>query len=654
LATLQFQSVALHPTNPQVAFGGMQDNSKASTSGSTQWIGIDRGDGGFAAIDPFDPKYWYGTRFSISRRFVQFQRNTKNGSTPSEDWPITANGVQSQTDRVLFYMPFITDPSTPGRLYLGTNRLYRTNNRGDLWSLVSPDLTKGDGRGISAIAVLSGSANLILAGTSDGNVQVTTNGGTNWTNLTKLPLPNRYVSDLAIENGQTYYAAFNGFNDNTPSTPGHVFKTTDGGDTWSEVSKSGQADGLPDLPVQALVLDGSTVYVGTDLGVYRSTNGGGSWEPFSQGFPNVAVFDLALQKYASGAKVLVAATHGRGMWRVVLEGDITPVLKNRVFVPVVMREAQPKPGPTPTPGPSPTTQPTQAATATHTPTPTQQPGGSTATPTPTTPAGSTATPTPTPTSDDDNTPTPTPSSGGGGITGQVEFLGFAEEDIDLKLLQCTSETSCTTVGTTQSDSTGGYAFTGVPSLSAGQYYRVAFENKPLAQGGDDSYVDFWRGTKITSYSAGSSASGGTLEIQNVILISPFNTTESLPVEFSWFKRLSPDGSTDSYSLRIFDLNTNALCSSPFGTASSSIVTLSFQQSDFDACGLSTSADYGWYVRVMKGSLDNGYGESYYYQKFNFSSNLAQTQQDATATQAAMFSRDVVLDEAATHPHRRAP
>ena len=465
LATLQFQSAALHPTNPQIVFGGMQDNSKARTNGGNVWTGIDRGDGGFTAIDPFDPKFWYGTRFRL-----QFQRNEKSGSAPSEDWPLKVSGI-SQNDRMLFYVPFAIDPNTAGRLYWGTQKLYRTNNRGDSWSAISPDLTKGQSA-LSAIAVMPGNANVIMTGAADGSVQVTTNGGTNWTNLTKSPLPNRHVSDVAIENAQTYYAAFNGFNENTASTPGHVFKTTDGGATWSNVSKDDAADGLPNLPVQAIVLDGSAVYAGTDQGVYRSTNGGTTWEPFREGMPNVAVFDLAFQKYASGAKVLVAATHGRGMWRVVLEGDIFPVLKNKVFVPFVMRNASPKPGPTVTPGPSPTTAPTQ------TPTPTQPVGGSTSTPTPTQePGGSTSTPTPTPTQPvggSTATHTPTPASGNGGIQGQVRYQGNGVGSVVLSLQLCDSSDVCNEVDTATTSGTGQYQFDNPASLASGELLLCVF------------------------------------------------------------------------------------------------------------------------------------------------------------------------------------
>jgi photosystem II stability/assembly factor-like uncharacterized protein len=610
LATLQFQSVALHPTNPQIAFGGMQDNSKARTDNANSWTGIDRGDGGFTAIDPFDPKYWYGTRFSL-----QFQRNEKSGSAPSEDWPLKTSGIP-QNDRMLFYVPFALDPNTAGRIYWGTHRLYRTNNRGDSWSAISPDLTKGR-NAISAIGVMRGDANVILVGAGDGNVQVTTNGGTSWTNATKAPLPNRYVSDVAIENAQTYYVAFNGFNANTQATPGHVFKTTDGGATWTNVSKDGQADGLPDLPVQAMVLDGSTVYVGTDLGVHRSTNGGTSWEPFNQGLPNVAVFDLALQKYPNGAKILAAATHGRSMWRVELEGGTAPVLAKKSYLPFVMRNAQPKPGATATPGPSPTTQPTS------TPTPTQQPGGNTATPTPTQPSGgSTSTPTPTPTQPAGNTATPTPTpttgSGAGGINGKVLYQGSEVGGITLSLYKCNSTFTCNEVATTQTGSAGQYLFDNPDTLTSGDSYHVYYDN-PVP--GNDDYLSFWRSFDISSYTAGSTADGGTFDIADIKLSSPVNeATVSLPSTFSWQSR---GVSGDAYSIAFSDVPVVNFSSELCYTALQSGTSFIFTEPFGGSCGMSFGTEYAWYVYVAKGAWANGYGGSRFYRNVTFASATAQ-------------------------------
>ncbi len=341
LATLQFIGVAAHPTDAEVIFGGMQDNNKAKYAGSTVWEAMDAGDGGYAAIDPFDSRYFYGTRYGIS-----FQRNDREGTKPFNEWPIKTSGIDLN-DRSLFYPPFAVDPSTPGVLYFGTHRLYRTTNRGDRWQAISGDLTRGGSRaGISTIAVSPSSPSVLYVGTSDGQVHVTTDSGKNWENVTKRPLPNRFVSEVIVSptSSRTAYAVFNGFNTHTPLTPGHVFQTTDGGMSWRDISAN-----LPDIPVLCIALDRDapgTMYVGTDVGVFRSTDAGVSWAPFSNGMANVAVFDLALN---ADTDILVAATHGRSVYRLHLGGEPTPT-------PTSTRTATRSPTPTQTeePGVSPT------------------------------------------------------------------------------------------------------------------------------------------------------------------------------------------------------------------------------------------------------------------------------------------------------------
>jgi len=391
LATLQFVGVGAHPTNPQIAFGGMQDNNKAKYAGSVAWEAMDAGDGGHAAIDPFDPQYLYGTRFKIS-----FQRNDKGGTGPFGDWPVKTNGM-NLNDRSLFYAPFALDPSSAGVLYFGTHKVYRTTNRGDWWQSISGDLTLGESRtAVSTIAVAPTTPAVIYAGTSDGQVQVTTNTGGRWDNVTKHPLPNRFVSGIAVSHTshQTAYVVYNGFNTHTPSLPGHVFKTTNGGATWQDISSN-----LPDIPALCIALDRDapgTIYIGTDVGVFRSTNDGGSWTAFSNGMANVAVFDLALNP---DIDVLLAATHGRSIYRLEIAAEPTPtatatatrtvepthtatwatsptpteIPSAAVFLPIIMRSHAPVPTvtveATATTEPTPTREPTP----TLAPTPTREP-----------------------------------------------------------------------------------------------------------------------------------------------------------------------------------------------------------------------------------------------------------------------------------------
>lgn len=409
LATLQFTGIAVDPKNLSVVQGGMQDNNKAFTldGGATPgWTAADVGDGGVAHIDPFDTTIWYGTRFGKS-----FQRNsTTNNRTAF--WPFFTQGVV-QEDRALFYIPVAVDPSSQGVLYLGTFRVYRTANRGDSWTPISPDLSNGQGY-VSAIAPAPSDGSTVWAGTSDGNVQVTTNGGGTWANTKKAPLPGRYVSRIAVSaaDARTAYVVFSGFNVHTPGENGHVFKTSDGGTTWQDISGN-----LPDVPVQSIALDSSapgTVYIGTDTGVFRTTDDGVSWIPFNNGMANVTVVDLIL---ANNNATLFAGTHGRSVYRVNLSTQPAPQ-NQKIYIPSIqLGQAPPTSTPTPTATatspalggtPLPTSTPTVTPTSTSTPTRTP-----TATATPTAvPAGQdTPTPTRTPTITPTATRTPTPNPG---------------------------------------------------------------------------------------------------------------------------------------------------------------------------------------------------------------------------------------------------
>ncbi len=301
LAITQFYAgVSLHPTNPDVIMGGTQDNGTLEYTGIPNWLQVLGGDGGFTAIDPLAPGTVYaefqwqsGSSFSGPRRRTQGQ-----GFFQLKTVGIDVN------DRALFIPPLVMDPADPNVLYFGTYRLYRTANRADQWSAISPDLTNGGA--ISAIAPAPSSPQTVYVGTSDGRLQVTTNGGGNWA-LRNSGLPDRYVTDIAVDafDAQRAIATVSGFGS------GHVFRTTNGGAQWTDISAN-----LPDVPVNAVFAHPSfagDIYVGTDLGVFRSRDDGASWQPFNDGFPNVAVFDLA---YNDGTGQLIAATHGRGIFAI--------------------------------------------------------------------------------------------------------------------------------------------------------------------------------------------------------------------------------------------------------------------------------------------------------------------------------------------------
>ena len=214
-----------------------------------------------------------------------------------------------RTDRTLFISPFSMDPNNSNTIVAGTYRVWRTTNAASNWSAISGDLT-GDGTGssgskISTVIVAKGNSNVIYAGCNNGRVQVTTDAGSTW-NLRNSGLPAAYCTRIATDpnNPSTAFATFSGF-----TSGSKVYKTTNSGVNWTNISGN-----LPNIPVNCIVISSSNVnniVVGTDLGIFSTVNGGGSWVQDNAGLANVSVADL---DYRTSDNKLFAATHGRSMY----------------------------------------------------------------------------------------------------------------------------------------------------------------------------------------------------------------------------------------------------------------------------------------------------------------------------------------------------
>jgi len=218
---------------------------------------------------------------------------------------VIAEGLDA-TDRVQFYPPLIADPRQPGTLYFGTQRVWRSQDGGEHWTPLSGDLTGGGAATLTALAVAPSASLLLYAGTSDGQVRVSRDGGTNWS--PSAPLPGRFVTSIAVHPllAERAFVGLSGFGS------GHIFRTEDAGGSWQDISRD-----LPDIPVNALWVDALSpdrVYVGTDIGVFVLSPEG-SWVPLRQGLPNAVVLGFS-QNPATG--LLVAATHGRGAFALLL------------------------------------------------------------------------------------------------------------------------------------------------------------------------------------------------------------------------------------------------------------------------------------------------------------------------------------------------
>ncbi len=319
LQIAQFTSIATVPTNTARFWGGTQDNGTPRKSTvSSSWFDVDSGDGGQVLVDPTNSNYVYGTYFGIT----PYRFTNGGGSFFSNQF--IRQGI-NLGDRSDFYVPFVMNKMNPNQLFLGTYRLYRTDNAkassaGAVhWSAISPDLTSGctgtapnGARNCTLSAIGVGGGQAVYVGSLDGLVYLSTDAQTSATPTWKRvdnKLPRRPVTQIAVDpsNYRIAYIAYAGFNAATPSRRGHVFKTTNGGSSWQDIS-----DDLPDSPVNSIVLDPAytdTLYVGTDVGPFVSYNNGEDWRSLGKGFPVVTIWQLDLDP---SHRLLAAGTHGRG------------------------------------------------------------------------------------------------------------------------------------------------------------------------------------------------------------------------------------------------------------------------------------------------------------------------------------------------------
>ncbi|HEX8566039.1 MAG TPA: FG-GAP-like repeat-containing protein [Pyrinomonadaceae bacterium] len=327
----QFQSLALHPTDRNYMIGGTQDNGTLFLApDGTTWIWSDGGDGGQAVIDQNSPNTTdvtsYHTYQNGTNSRVGYSRALSTVALGDPNWEsfigclngTSRNGIAC-ADPVLFYAPLTRGPGNPNTIYYGTNKLYRSADRGNNHTVVSQTMT-GTGERISAIGISPNDDNIRIIGSTAGRVFVTTDGSTTLTNVTGF-IPARYVARTKIAgNNTTAYVAVGGFG--LPAGQ-HIWKTTNLGNNNATFAPAG--NGIPDVPVNALLIDpadpsGNTVYAGTDIGVFRTLDGGANWTPFSDGLPRIAVFDIDLQPVH---RILRIATHGRGIYELRLNPSAT-------------------------------------------------------------------------------------------------------------------------------------------------------------------------------------------------------------------------------------------------------------------------------------------------------------------------------------------
>jgi photosystem II stability/assembly factor-like uncharacterized protein len=345
ISTLQFYDICVDPNDDTMVIGGLQDNGFAQrpTTG-TFWKNFQTGDGTSCVMDLADPK---GNGFMLSTtQFYAVGYRTSLTGALQQSFVAGPNcmGAAPCGDPTAFVAPLVNDPSTPRTVYAGTNKVYRSTTAGfpaNSWRAISGDLTTGQmisctsGKTrsdvITAITVAPSSSQRIYVGTYSGRISTSSDGGTTWNNVTKAPLPNRYASSIAVDPSkpEVVYVSFSGFSSVTPGSPGHIYRSTDAGMTWSRFDMGLDPLDLPINSVRTHDKSSDIIYAGHDLGVVATGDGGKTWETVGTGFPNVAV--STVRYYAKGSK-LYAATHGRSAWSIQFTPGVTAVPAMLSFV----------------------------------------------------------------------------------------------------------------------------------------------------------------------------------------------------------------------------------------------------------------------------------------------------------------------------------
>jgi photosystem II stability/assembly factor-like uncharacterized protein len=302
LSITQFEFMDQHPTSDKIILAGTQDNGTLRYDGEEKFYHSDDGDGGYVCIDPNQPKNMWHTYYSLSPAF------SDNGGDYGS-WQDLGETIFNDPSE--FYPPLTLDKSNPNNVAIGGKKLYLDPSQGrNRWpERIDLNLGPPEWNFITTINYVN--SNLIYVGTGVGHVYSLIKQGNTWRikAIHSPPLPSRYLWDVATlpNDDKKVVVPISGFG------TGHLFRgdiQSDGTSRWTHIG-----EGLPDNPANAIVMDDDNpdkMYVGMDVGVFSTTDGGKHWKKLGKGLPNVQIYDMRLHQ---PTKLLKVATHGRGLWQ---------------------------------------------------------------------------------------------------------------------------------------------------------------------------------------------------------------------------------------------------------------------------------------------------------------------------------------------------